>query len=354
MNDELEPTIEEQRHPRRRYTLVGHEEAERQLLSAYRSEKMHHGWILGGPHGIGKATLAYRFARFVLRYPDPSAIPNSVENLFVDEDDLISRRVAAEAHADLLTISPAWDPRTKKFKREIGAAEARKASSFFSRTAGEGGWRVCIVDPASAMNSTAANALLKTLEEPPARVLFLLVSDFPGKLMATIRSRCVQLDLHPLTSDDVVSVVNAVPIEGERPLEDDIQGAISWAEGSPGRAIEMFELGLQETLLAFGELTAQLPVLNRTKLHHFVDTLAARGAEEKYALFNGIFLDWLASRAHHCALAGETALAQNLAQAHGEISHSINLANALNLDKRQVLLQTFYRIEQAWGESAAA
>ncbi len=354
MIDETELTIEEMRHPRRHTQLVGHNRAERQLLDAYRSGKMHHAWILGGPHGIGKATLAFRFARFVLRHPDPEAIPGDVTDLFVDESDLVARRIAASAHADMLTISPAWDQRTKKFKREIGAAEARKASEFFSRTAGEGGWRVCIVDPASAMNGTAANALLKTLEEPPARVLFLLVSDFPGKLMATIRSRCLQLDMHPLSNEDVVNVLNTVEFDGDRPSDDDVQRAITWAEGSPGRAIKMFELGLQDTLMAFAELTANLPTLNRTKLHQFVDTLAARGAEDKYALFTSVFLDWLSSRARQLASGQDRAIAGRLAEAHAEISHSINLANALNLDKRQVILQAFYRIEQAWDQSNAA
>lgn len=225
-------------HPRLSTQLIGQESAEQRLLKTYLSGKMHHAWILGGARGIGKATLAYKFATFVLRYPDPAAFDDRPANLDVDPDDPVARRIVSQGHADLLAITPAWDHRNKRYKTEIGATEARQASNFFARTAGEGGWRVCIVDPAGSMNVTAANALLKILEEPPSRALFLLVADTPGRLLQTIRSRCLRLDLKPLDDSNVSDVLRTLVA---RDAGLDLSGASSivpYAGGSPGRAAD--------------------------------------------------------------------------------------------------------------------
>ena len=152
-----EDDIQDPLHPRLTNQLLGQEAAEKHLLDAYLSGKMHHAWILGGPPGIGKATLAYRLAKFILANPDPRSMLVPPESLEVDPDDPVARRVVAQGHSDLLAVTPAWDQRNKRYKTEIGVAEARKASEFFARTAGEGGWRVCIVDPAGSMNASAAN-----------------------------------------------------------------------------------------------------------------------------------------------------------------------------------------------------
>jgi DNA polymerase-3 subunit delta' len=357
MSEIEEETADDRRHPRRRFNLVGHQNAEARLLAAYRSGKMHHGWIFGGPGGIGKATLAYRLARFILLYPDPAAIPEEITTLDVASDDPVSRRVAASGHSDLLTVTQARDPKTKKFKREIGVAEARKAGNFFTRTAGEGGWRICIVDPASALNATAANALLKTLEEPPERALFVLVSDIPGRLMATIRSRCVRLDLAPLSDSNVTDVLNQI-IEGEEGFSPaQIQAAANWAKGSPGMALKMLQAGVHERLEEFSRLAASFPALDKRKALDFAEKIAARGADQHYLLFCDVFLNWLAGETRKRAIS-EPSLTSSasgaLADAYQEIDRSLRRANALNLDKRQTILQALYRVERAWSQQAAA
>ncbi|MGI9462499.1 MAG: DNA polymerase III subunit delta', partial [Aestuariivirgaceae bacterium] len=119
-------------HPRLRTTLCGHEEVEHRLLVAYRSGRMHHAWLLTGPKGIGKATLAYRLARYILRYPDHTSAP---EDMAVAPEHAVFRRVAARGHADLLTIERPFDEKLKRLKGEIGVTEARAVSQFFSRTA---------------------------------------------------------------------------------------------------------------------------------------------------------------------------------------------------------------------------
>src|SRR6186997_3381820 len=163
-------------HPRQTGGLVGHADAEQLLLDSYRSGRMPHAWLIGGPHGIGKATLAYRLARFVLAHPDPIAQKvQSAVSLAVDLDHAVARRIANEAHPDVLTLERTLNDKGK-LRQDIAVEDVRRAVPFFGSTAGEGGWRVAIVDAVDELNDFGANALLKILEEPPQRSLLLLVS----------------------------------------------------------------------------------------------------------------------------------------------------------------------------------
>ncbi len=193
--------------PRANPDLVGHEAAERELLRLYSGRRLPHAILLAGPRGIGKATLAFRFARFLLAQGGDAERP--ALDLFssvgrrrprsaIDPESGVFRRVAAGGHADLLTVERAWDPRRKRLRGEIVVEDTREIAAFFRLTAAEEGWRVVIVDGAEEMNRNAANAVLKILEEPPDRALLLLVSHNPGRLLPTIRSRCRRLALAPL------------------------------------------------------------------------------------------------------------------------------------------------------------
>ncbi len=181
------------------YGAPGAEEA---LLRSYRSGRMHHAWLLSGAKGIGKATLAFRFARFVLANPDSSAV-SPAAGLAIDPQSRAFRQVAAGAHPNLLVLRRPWDEQGKRYRTELTVGEVRRIQSFFGTTAGEKGWRICIVDTADELNISAANALLKMLEEPPENGLFLLISNRPGQLLPTIRSRCHRLDLKPLSDQAV-------------------------------------------------------------------------------------------------------------------------------------------------------
>src|SRR5215472_371137 len=149
--------------PRANPLLLGHEAAEATLLEAMRSGRMHHAWLITGPDGVGKATLAYRFARRLL-----AGMPSD-DTLALDPHHPVFRRVAAGAHADLHTVERGYDERRRRMRTQIAAEDVRRVSAFMSLTAAEGGWRVAIIDGAEEMNQTAANALLKILEEPPRR-----------------------------------------------------------------------------------------------------------------------------------------------------------------------------------------
>jgi DNA polymerase-3 subunit delta' len=195
-------------HPRETLTLYGHTETELAFLEAYRGARMPHAWLIGGPRGIGKATLAYRMARFVFAHPDPSApAVRAAPTLALPPDNAAVHRVVARGHSDLLALERGINPETGKLRTQIQVDDVRRSVGFFGSTAGEGGWRICIVDSADELNDAGANALLKILEEPPAKSLLLIVSHAPGRLLPTIRSRCRKLALRPLAPADVAHAV---------------------------------------------------------------------------------------------------------------------------------------------------
>ena len=196
---------EEIRLPRETAVLFGHTEVEQALLASYKSGRVPHAWLIGGPPGIGKATLAYRFARFVLAHPDPTAPEvQSAISLALDLENPVARRVAAQAQGDLLVLERVVNEQTGKLYTVIRVDDVRRTVSFFGSTAGEGGWRIAIVDAVDDLQREGANALLKVLEEPPERAILLLVSHAPGRELPTIRSRCRRLLLRPLSEADVV------------------------------------------------------------------------------------------------------------------------------------------------------
>ena len=183
-------------HPRETTTLFGHGAAEATLAQSFAGGRMHHGWLLSGREGIGKATLAYRFARYALATPaqrDPSN-----RSLDIPPASTAARQVLALSHPGLLVIRRPWDAKNKRHTTSIPVDEVRRIKPFLAHTAEPGAHRVVIVDSADELNANAANALLKSLEEPPPATTFLLVTSEPGRLLPTIRSRCRMLDLAPL------------------------------------------------------------------------------------------------------------------------------------------------------------
>jgi DNA polymerase III subunit delta' len=186
-------------HPRETFSLLGQDVALGRAARALRAGRPPSAWLITGPPGIGKATLAYRIARYLLTY---GASDGGPQDLSVPEDSVAARQVAAQSHPGLLVLKRAINPKTGKLMTVLAVDEIRRLGDFFGMTSGAGGWRVAIVDTADDMNDNAANALLKMLEEPPSNAMLLLLSNTPGRLLPTIRSRCQRLDLRPL--DDAV------------------------------------------------------------------------------------------------------------------------------------------------------
>src|SRR6266446_4070113 len=230
--------------PRANPALVGHESAERELRRLDEAGRLPHAILLSGRRGIGKATLAFRLARFLLAKSAGSSADmfgDAVESgLAIDPESGVFHRVASGGHADLLTVERAYDPRRRRLRSEIVVEDTRAIAGFFRLTAAEEGWRIVIVDGAEEMNRNAANALLKILEEPPRRALLLLVSHNPGRLLPTIRSRCRKLPLKPLGESEVVRLIGRYrPDIGY----DDGRALARLAQGSIGRALDLAGAG---------------------------------------------------------------------------------------------------------------
>lgn len=227
-------------HPRTRVDLLGHEETEASLIERFTHGRLPHALLITGTEGIGKATLAYRFARFVLSEGDSKAeeslFGEAQTNLHMSPQHSIFKRVLAGSHAGLLTIEPVFDERKGEYKKEIGVDEARKIAGFMSLTSAESAWRVVIVDSVDALNRNAANAILKILEEPPQQALLLLISHNPGSVLATIRSRCQALPLRPPEERHFHTIVSSIFPDV---TQAQVRALRSLSNESPGIAIRL-------------------------------------------------------------------------------------------------------------------
>jgi DNA polymerase-3 subunit delta' len=289
-------------HPRARLELFGHVEAEAALAEALQGERLHHAWLLTGPKGIGKATLAYRFARAAL-----GAHRKGPRPFDVDPEDRVVRQIAALAHPDLFILRRGFNERGKP-RRDITAEEARALPGFFAFAPSFGGRRVAIVDSVDDLNRHAANALLKALEEPPHHTILILIAHAPGGALPTIRSRCRRLRLAPLgqeAMDDALAKLADEPIDA---------GVLELAAGRPGRALALqaAKVGLLRT-----PLRASLAALprDRGKALQAVLLDKAFGAG-RFELMIDIIQEWIAQaqRARHLgATGGEPGLVAALA-----------------------------------------
>lgn len=330
-------------HPRETTALFGHAEAEQTLLEAYRGGRIPHAWLIGGEPGIGKATLAYRLARFVLANPDPKQpAVQKATSLAVPPDHPSTRRIAGQAHSDLLVLERVVNEKTGKLFTETRVEQVRASVSFFGSTAGEGGWRVAIVDPIEDLNRNGINALLKVLEEPPQRALLLLVTDAPGRVLPTIRSRCRTLILRPLQAEDVARATAAAL--GETKISDEIRTAAAAADGSVGRALMLLEgdaLELHEQMVAVLE---RLPDLDPRALHALGDEIAGTDAESLAAFMDTVNA-WLGER-----LKTGPQEAPRLARI-AEVWSSVNKAGreteAYNLDRKPFVFSVFGQLAEA-------
>lgn len=280
--------------PRANPLLLGHAEAEATILDAIRAGRMHHAWLITGPEGVGKATLAYRFARRLLA-GRLLAAGLAEESLALDPGHPVFRRVAAASHADLLTVERVLNEKTKRMKSQIAVEDVRKINGFMSLTPAEGGWRVVVVDGAEDLNQSSANGLLKILEEPPPRAILLLVCAAPGRLPATIRSRCRRLRLTPLGDEAMEQLLGQYLPR----LEADERGRlITLAEGSPGRAMMLAEdEGLKIAMLV-DKLLSDMPVVPVSRGYEIADFLGR--SETGFSTFMDLMRAGVAAAVREC------------------------------------------------------
>jgi DNA polymerase III subunit delta' len=323
--------------------LIGHGQAAVQLASAFRAGRLHHALLFSGPTGIGKTTLAFRLAFHLLSFPRPTEAPQ--ELIRTDPGSPLFRAIAQGAHPNVLHLTRPANERTKGFKTVITVDEIRRLSRFLSMTAHDGGYRIVIVDPADDLNISAANALLKSLEEPPPRTVFILIAHSPGALLPTIRSRCQIVRLQPLRSNEILEVLNALHLAV--PASTEAQDALAdRAGGSVRSAILLTEYGGLEIAAAIDGVLgeAQFDVAAAAKV---ADAVTGREQGMQFELFNAHLLDALSRRATAAAGSGDAAAADRLATLWSETERTIAETDTFNLDKRQHVMGSLMRAHRA-------
>ncbi len=327
-------------HPRETLQWFGHAEAERALLDAYRGARMPHAWLIGGAAGIGKATLAYRMARFLLAYPDPAAPQvKAAATLALPDDHRAARLIAAQGHPDLLALERR-PGESGALRTVIAVEDVRRLVPFLGSTAGEAGWRAVIVDSADELNAAGANALLKLLEEPPPRCIFLIVSHAPGRLLPTIRSRCRRLLLRPLAPADIARAVAAAL--GRDPNDAAVQKSAAAADGSVAQAIALLGgpmLALRERVT---ELLGLLPAIDPRALHALGESLE-RADRLVLTAFVDVARDWLSARLAAAPAQG----AERLALAWERVNTTARDVEMYNLERKPLVFKVFGWLAEA-------
>ncbi len=337
------------RHPRRTTTLFGHAGAERDLLEAYRSGRLPHAWLIGGPEGIGKATLAWRFARFLLAYPDPKA-PQVVRasDLSVPGHEPAVARTAGGAPGDIVVLRREWNDKSspKRLFGVIRVDDVRRAAGLFQQASRAGGYRICILDSADDLNRESANALLKLVEEPPPLSLFVVVAHRPARLLPTLRSRCRTLHLRGLATGDVVRALRDLQGPWADKAEGELAAAGERAGGSVGGAIHL--LGGERLALdrSAAGLLDGLPNLDWGGVHRLGDRLGSD--PDDFDIVVAAMLDWLHARvAAGVRARDEGRRLAPLTEVWEKLRRSARDTQALNLDKRAFLFAAFADIAQA-------
>jgi DNA polymerase-3 subunit delta' len=313
-------------HPRDAYSYVGHDAAEAALAEALRGGRMHHAWMLTGPKGLGKATLAYRFARAALGARTGAAGGRPLQ---VDPEDPIARKIAAQAHPDLFILRRGLNDRGRP-RREISVDEARELGKFFSLAPSQGGMRIAIIDAVDDLNRNAANAILKTLEEPPARSALILVTHAPGAVLATIRSRCRRLPLRALADAEVRQALGGEANET----------IVRLAKGRPGRAIAWHAQGADAVSAKLDRAGAQIARgEGRAVLQGLYDQLSGEPFEKLAAVLE-LAEEWV--RAAGVGEGGET-----WAEAWSALEQLRIEAEDLDMDPRHALARAVSIVERA-------
>jgi DNA polymerase III subunit delta' len=330
-------------HPRLASRLIGHDSVERDALAAIREGRLPHAWLVGGPEGIGKATFAWRLARFLLAYPATSADVAARQNTLDAPFDVQgSRLLTSLAHPDLALIRRTYDEKRKAFKTQIGADELRAALTMFQRQPALGGWRIALVDCAEDLNVQSANALLKVIEEPPPRSLILIIAHRIGAVLPTIRSRCRKVTLDPLSEQNVAAVIGGLGAPFAEQSAEKIEAAAGGAKGSVSDALKRLAGDGPNSAAALIEAAvAALPAPRAALAEKLADALADKKAEDGLEAFEAALATWITARARASAVGGREAWLALWDRLRGIFAET----EAMNLDRRLAVRAILAEIE---------
>lgn len=328
-------------HPREMLSLAGQDRAEREIIDLIRIGRLHHAFLITGPEGIGKATFAYRVARFLLSEDERQGEGHGgalfeatdIASLAVSATSRAAHLVAGDAHPDLAILRRRYDPRTKKHRQEIAVEDTREAMGLFEKTAAFGGWRIVIIDAADDLNNASANAILKTLEEPPEKALFLIVAHQPQRLLPTIRSRCRTIALAPLGEDDLRRIGRAVT--GTEPDGE----ALARAEGSVRRLVRLGDPATRALIGHVETVLKELPRRHQGGIERITDAVrSGAGAETALGDFLETLEIWLHRAIREAARPGALARADELSAFWSRMRRAAGETEALNLDRRALVI----------------
>ncbi|MBJ3774712.1 DNA polymerase III subunit delta' [Acuticoccus mangrovi] len=318
--------------PREATALFGHREAAARLASAF-ADAPPQAILLEGPRGIGKATFAFRLAKALLGQLPGSALPPDFAS---EPDGRAARQVSAGTHPGVLHLTRPWDERAKRFKGELTVDVVRRIVPFLGSTAADGGWRVVIVDAMDDANLNAANALLKSLEEPPRRTLFILVSHVAGRVLATIRSRCRVIRLRPLGHDDMVAALNHLGVD---------PALAEAGEGAPRRALMLAEAGADMVRTARRLLRPS--EMRDVRHHHTLAELAAQRRDDQFATVLDLVLEAMAARVREGADRLPLPALNAYAEAYLAATSERRRIEVFNLDRKEMVLALCARLAEA-------
>ena len=314
--------------------VLGHDEVCTMLAHAHAAGRLHHAWLLSGARGIGKATLAYQFAGHLQRYPEAASAPQDL----TPADDNTAAMIRRGSHPNLLTASRPWNAKDKKFMTRLTVDEVRHINAFLRSTTAMGGWRTVIVDSADDMNASAANALLKILEEPPPQTVFFILAHSPRGLLPTLRSRCQTISLKPLAGDVLRRVVTRQPVmegvDGEA-----MDKWIALCGGSARRALELAQGEVAAMVGEFFDLVGEKQA-DWSKIHRLGAALAPAAKAQDYQLFIDLVFDRLATLTRAQALNDQVPMAKlaDYCDIWDKVRADHEKAVYWNLDKKQVIL----------------
>ncbi|WP_375659245.1 DNA polymerase III subunit delta' [Bartonella sp. MR30HLJHH] len=324
--------------PSQNDVVFGHEGVRHFLTQMLKEERLHHALLFEGEYGIGKATLAFHLAWNIL---------SSQQGAFLKPDPYSTpwRQITQGSHPGLLYISRRFDVKTQKFKTGILVDDIRDIMHFLSRTSQDNGWRIVIIDSADDMNRNAANAILKILEEPPIKTLFVIIAHSSGKLLPTIHSRCQKISFRPLNNDEMKKVITHILANQNLPDEKTIEIIIKKSKGSPRKAALLICHGGLEIIKTIDALLEK-PVCNATIVHTLAQTFSSVSSTFQFQQFCDEILNKIQKKAIMLVEKGDLFLSKKYAEKWQEIHQEIEEIQLFNLDKKQFVINLLFKVHK--------